>query len=306
MNKQKGFIPILMITGAIIIILGFIGGVSYLGVVSNKPQSQNPMITSSSLQQSPTPIPTSFSSTPMLTPTQTSMPAVSSTPTLLPTLTSTKLIHLYPAYGADPTVGINKIHTIYLLFEAKDINTSIKEEWYTNMNLIAQKLKKFYEKQFLNNIEITYKIVSQPVTGNKNLEDYSPYSLVQEVRDSTTSLVVNGAYNVWMVYVVRDPEFKKNVQGGNLGGVVTLQAATMGEFWLDNEAVITKNAYGFTGSAHEFGHALGIPHPWELPANVNQDPNFGNVPGDLMGYSSGNITLDSLYIRDDVKKTMGL
>lgn len=108
-----------------------------------------------------------------------------------------------------------------------------------------------------------------------------------------------------MVYLVRDPEFKLNVKGGSLGGVASIQAATQYEFWLNKEAVSENDLYGITGSAHEFGHALGIPHPWELPENVNQDPNWGNVQGDLMGYAKSN-NLDNLYIRDDVKKAMGL
>ena len=56
---------------------------------------------------------------------------------------------------------------------------------------------------------------------------------------------------------------------------------------------------------HEFGHALGIPHPWDLSININHDPNFGNVPGDIMGYSPYP-DLDKNYIRDDIKKVMGL
>ncbi len=232
-------------------------------------------------------------------------PSPTSSPTPSPSITK-KVIHLYPAYGANPNTQINKIHIISLLFVPKDIDTSIKNEWLTNMERVDSKIKSFFEKQFAYNIEVTYKIVSQPIKGRQNISEYTPSTLVQEAKEQTNSLVVGNSHNIWMVYLVRDPEYKKNIIGGNLGGLASLQAATQFEFWLDNDAINSAGQYGLEGSAHEFAHALGIPHPWELPSNTSHDPNYGNIPGDLMGYSNSGLNLDSLYIRDDVKKEMGL
>jgi hypothetical protein len=233
-------------------------------------------------------------------------PTLTPTPTPEATPTSSvakRTIHLYPAYGANPGALINKIHIISLLFVPKDIDTPIKNEWLTNMDKIDSKIKGFFEKQFDGNIEITCKIVSQPVRGGLNISEYTPNTLALEAKEQTSSLVEDGGYNVWMIYLVRDSEYKKNIIGGNLGGLANLQAATQFEFWLDNDMVDTA---GLKGSAHEFAHALGIPHPWELPSNTTNDPNYGNVPGDLMGYLNSGLNLDDLYIRDNVKREMGL
>ena len=165
------------------------------------------------------------------------------------------------------------------------------------MDKVDSKIKSFFEKQFAYNIEITYKIVSQPIKGKLNISEYTPSALAQEAKEQTSNLAVNDSHNIWMVYLVRDPDYKKNIIGGNLGGLASLQAATQFEFWLDNDMI---NSSGLGGSAHEFAHALGIPHPWELPSNTTHDPNYGNVPGDLMGYSNSGLNLDNLYIRDDV------
>ncbi len=117
--------------------------------------------------------------------------------------------------------------------------------------------------------------------------------------------IMDGAVGsqIWM-FSQNHSDFKLNILGGNLGGLANLNAATQFEFWLDDQSV-NSDTYGITGSAHEFGHALGIPHPWDLPANVNKEKSFGNVSGSLMGYLPLK-ELDDNYIRDDVKKEMGL
>lgn len=214
-----------------------------------------------------------------------------------------KNIYLYPAYGADPSISINTLHVVITLFAPKDINTPIKNEWFNNMEQVGATIKTFFENEFDNTISISYEILKDPILGDLDISSYTPTSMTLEVQQKTNSYVKENSHTVWMIYLVRDPEFKKNIIGGNLGGLPQYAAATQFEYWLDNE---TFNSTGLLGSLHEFGHVLGIPHPWELPTNISGDPNFGNVPGDLMGYSNKGINLIDLYIREDVKKTMGL
>jgi len=292
--------PPVFISILILIVVGTGIGVY---MIMNKKLSSSQLPVSSSLPDliSTSPSPTS-SPTPASYPTTSASPTTKISPTPSPSITK-KMIHLYPAYGANPNTQINKIHIISLFFVPKDIDTSIKNEWQTNMEKVDSKIKSFFEKQFAYNIEVTYKSVSQPIKGNLNISEYTPTTLVQEAKEQTNSLVVGNSHNIWMIYLVRDSEYKKNIIGGNLGGLTSLQAATQFEFWLDNDMI---NSTGLEGSAHEFAHALGIPHPWELPSNTTHDPNYGNVSGDLMGYSNSGLNLDNLYIRDDVKKEMGL
>lgn len=240
-------------------------------------------------------ISTVTSITPNITISQSSIPS-----------TTKKTIHLYPAYGADPNTSINQLHVISLLFVPKDINTPIKPEWLTNMEKVNLNIKSFFEKQFSNTIKITYKTVTEPIIGNLNLTEYTPRALALEAKENTKNLVIANSHNVWMIYLVRDPENKKNIIGGNLGGLASLQSATQFEFWLDNDAINSADPYGIKGSLHEFAHALGIPHPWELSSNTAHDQNYGNVPGDLMGYVNSELNIDKLYIRNDVKQEMGL
>lgn len=213
-----------------------------------------------------------------------------------------KNIHLYPAYELDSRISINKLHVVSLLFVPKDIHTPIKSEWHGNMEKIGSNIKTFFEKEFDNKIAISYEVLEEPVAGDLDISNYTAQSLTYEAHQKTMLHKKENYYTILMIYLVRDPEFKKNIIGGNLGGLPQQSAATQYEYWLDTDMI---NSVGLIGSMHEFGHALGIPHPWELPANKLGDPNFGNVPGDLMGYTSNGVEIDNLYIREDVKQVMG-
>ena len=312
---QKGFALIFLLVGMVIVIV-IAGSVYYFTKI--KPYRYNSFIEEckvsggSVLESYPplcqTPDGKTFKLREKIIAKTTSIanPSLTTINTLSPTMAvNKKTIHLAPFYGVDASISINKLNIIGVMFVPKNITKQIKPEWSYNMDKIFARIKKFYEAQFEGNIEITYQVNSAPIKGEENIEDYYPEDFVEEIENKNQNLLKSNTHNVWMIYLVEDPNFKLLVKGGgNLGGLARLNASTQGEFWLDNDAAIT-GTYGITGSAHEFGHALGIPHPWDLSININHDPNFGNVPGDIMGYSPYP-DLDKNYIRDDIKKVMGL
>lgn len=307
--KQKGFMPLILIILIAIIVSGLGVATIQLRKTSKTPNQESrtsESIPSPTVSTKLSPTSTPTQSAPRMTtiPAASQSPSSTPTPTQNPTNTANKNIHLYPYYGADSNISINKLNIIGVLFIPKNITTQIKPEWVTNMDTIFAMIKNFYQTQFKNQIEITYQVNSTGIIGEKDIEAYYPWDIAKEIEDKNPSLLKSGFHNVWMIYLVRGQQLSLNVKGGNLGGLANFNAATQYESWLNNEAIIT-NTYGITGSAHEFGHALGIPHPWELPTNVNHDPNFGNVQGDIMGYSPYK-DLNQNYLREDVKNTMGL
>lgn len=282
--KEKGFVLVPIIIVLLIAIGGYFGYRFF--------QQQNQAITSDLSLSTP-----GTSLSPTLSPN-----TIVSSP--IPNEVQKAALRLYPSPDADQSVYINNTHVIGVLFSPSDGSKTIKSHWLANMGSIFADLKRFYEHQFPGSLSITYTIVGSLINGDGPANSYTPESMAIEAIQKTNEYKKAGQHNVWMIYFVRDDGLTINVLGGSLGGVVKQNAATQFEFWLDDDAVGEKG-YGTIGSLHEFGHALGIPHPWELPANTMHDPNFGNVPGDVMGYMNSGVSVSGLYLRDDVKQAMG-
>lgn len=298
-NASKGFVGIYIFVG--ILFLGIIGGV-YLKLANSDFGS----ILRPKTSVTPTPrFLTTSSPSPKFT--QQATNVVNSVPTSTINRNN-KNIHLFPYYGANPAISIDNLYIIGIIFKPRNIPDVSKPEWPKNMEKIFQEIKIFYEREFGGNINITYQVVSEIYTGDKNIEEYYPSDLAQELNTNKKELFKSNSYSVFMIYLVGDPEFKKNIKGGDLGGLPAYNAASQGAFWLDNEALSPKDPYGINGSAHEFGHALGIPHPWELLVNSGKDKQTVNADsrGDLMGYNNYGLQLKDMYIREDVKREMGL
>jgi hypothetical protein len=276
---RKGFILPLVI---VIVALVAVAGAFYLAKKSSGPTATNPVV-----QQEAQP---------------------SSSPTLNTPPITTRTIHGYPLdlYGFDKTKSINKTHIISFLFIPKNISTTPKPEWFENMKKTNNGIKFLFEREFENNIEITYTVVSNEVHGVNNIEEYTPWSLAKEGRELTEKYAKEGYSNIWMLYLVRDNEYKQNLKGGSLGGAADLQSATQFEYWLDNDAVNSSDPFGIKGSAHEFGHALGMPHPWELPGNKTGGKSDNSYRGDVMGYVNNGLKIDQLFVDSEMKKAMGL
>lgn len=130
----------------------------------------------------------------------------------------------------------------------QNISTQIKPEWPQNMEKIFQEIEIFFKKEFNNNIDITYQVISEAYKGEKDIEKYYPHDLAIELNTKKKGLFKKNTHNIFMIYLVRDSEMKKNVSGGSLGGLVVYNAASQFEFWLDNDAIADKNPYGIIGS----------------------------------------------------------
>lgn len=286
--RQNGFVPVVGVVICLVIGIMVIIGVSNVYKVTlNTTQKSSPTLSSpSTSSQFPGPTDSTAPPSPILT------------------TAKTVTLKLYPSAGIDSTVVINKTHVIGLLFSPTDGSKVAKNEWIPNMKLIFNELERFYERQFPESMDITYTSVGSMVNGDLPASSYTPESLAEEAIQKTNQYKKVGQHNMWMIYFVRDEGTTINVSGGSLGGVASQNAATQFEFWLNDEA-IGKKGFGTIGSLHEFGHALGIPHPWELPANTSRAPNFGNVAGDIMSYSNSGVSVDTMYIRADVKSAMG-
>lgn len=227
------------------------------------------------------------------------------------TLTS-KEIFTYPALESAHQ-SINSLHLIPLYFVAKDQKGIIKPNWNQNFTASLNRISKFYTNQFNNQIHIDYKNPGEVINGDMPIKDYTFQGFRNEVFNKTSNLAQANSFNVWVVIVIRDKN--DNTMKDDLGGISgdgsgktsSIPLASGYEFWLDNEAVNSGKApYGVVGIAHEIGHSLGIPHPWDLKSNINHTPNYGNVPEDLMAYVRNNTSFENMYIRDDIKKEMGL
>lgn len=194
-------------------------------------------------------------------------------------------------------------------FVAKNQSTGIKSYWEDNMLNIFTQIKNFYGSQFNNKIQIN---IDTPIIiyGDKNIEEYNQYLIDVESR---TKINIDKSNFVVLMYYPIQGESNKNIQGnfGGGGEVDNSSSAMNSWFWLDPDMMKQPDYQGAYLSAHEFGHALGIPHPWEEEANKDNNgniinPSYGNDEiGSLMSYGGQKPPLvPNSFIRDDVKNKM--
>lgn len=215
-------------------------------------------------------------------------------------------------YGTHPCIDKIVLKGIY--FVAKDEQNYIKSYWQSSMQDIFTQTKNFYEQQFSNKIQITID-TSTIVYGDKNIEQYDVGSIDQEVKAKIKSNYGTDYFFDYMVFVIHGTDGNGKNYQGNLGSLFGI--GTQGAFLLNPDAlgtVTTKYGTDYSGyltPAHEFGHTLGIPHPWEEEINKDSngniiDPQFGNnEQGSLMSYGGqlGPLIPNS-FIRNTVKQKM--
>lgn len=227
-------------------------------------------------------------------------------PALIPTTTpilkpTAKKIVLYN----NPSVQIDHLSLGGVYMVAKTKERSILPNWQRNLEKTLRELKVFYEREFPG-MEVETYVFPKVIVGNKLPEEYRNAGFLPEIFSKEKALwgwhSDSSRHKVLLVHI----DFIKGANEGGYGPSVEGRYTINPAFWLEDQAIGGKNPYGLIGSAHELGHTLGIPHPWEMPENENNDPNFGNIPGDIMGYSNNGLTLNQVYFSSLVKKRMGL
>jgi hypothetical protein len=209
---------------------------------------------------------------------------------------------------------IDKVVLKGVYFVAKDQQNFIKSYWQSSMQNIFTQIKNFYEQQFNYKIQIT---IDTPVIvyGNKNITDYNFYSIFQEVKQKVQNTYPPDYFFDYSIFVINGSDGNGQLQQGDLGG--SIGVAAQGSFLLNPDSlgsVTTKYGTDYSGyltPAHEFGHTLGIPHPWEEEGNRDVygniiDPNYGNnEKGSLMSYG-GQLgpLIPNAFIRTTVKQKM--
>lgn len=213
-------------------------------------------------------------------------------------------LYAYPEFGLDGTEKVNNVHIISVVFAPTDADEAIPSNWNKNLEFINKEINSFFEREFNHQMTVTSSAVQEVIKGRLPLASYNSQSIAREVKEQTSQYAKESAYNVWMVYLARDKgldkEYRLDVS------TIDQQVHFMYLFWLEDEAVHEHN-YGIVGSAHEFGHLLGIPHPWDLPENRGRNTQEVNVEsrGDLMSYNNEG-KLSDLHLNQEVKKRMGL
>lgn len=189
---------------------------------------------------------------------------------------------------------IDKIVVIPIYFVAKDQTSKMQDNWKNNITDIFDHIKPFFESEFDNKINIS---VKEPmlVYGDNNISSYVGFDMSQEVIRKLGIKLSPEYFTSLTIYY--DSPLGAYGGGGRwesnseLNGSVTLNPT----FWLDESALCSTTrpnaaCYGYISSGHEFGHAIGMSHPWEIEINRDGngqilDQDFDNIAGDVMSYT---------------------
>ena len=246
------------------------------------------------------------------------VPTVGETPT--PIKKKCK-VHTYKdAFYGGTQKCIDNIWTKGVYFIAKDKIPDIQPYWSESMVDVLGQIKNFYEGQFSQKINVT---IDAPILvyGKKNISEYDYSSISEEVYSTISNTFPNDGHFIDIQIFLLEPNGIIPENGGTFyNGLVMVNDVSMSvnpSSWLNSDmlgTVTTKygtNYQGYLGSAHEFGHSLYIPHPWEESINkdlngniINQ--NYGNDEiGSIMSYTGQKGPLMTYsFIRDQIKEKM--
>jgi len=212
-------------------------------------------------------------------------------------------IHLYPAYGLDPSILCSRSRIKVIYFVPKGQEAGIYAGWQAAAQDTFGQVKMFFEREFEGHLRIETDILDTIVFGEES-EYPNEIDATNEIEtavfhnsgayyDAGFAMEYPGEYAVRMVFFVNGAE-------GNFvempGGAYSWNRYAYNPwFWLEEPLMD-----GIVGSAHEFGHLLGMPHPWEM------DPPYPRTPGDIMSYETEGYTLMQCFVMDEMKRRMGL
>jgi hypothetical protein len=221
---------------------------------------------------------------------------------------SPSIVHLYPAYGVDPSVLCARPRIKIVYFVPRGEEAEALPTWKAEAARRFGEIRAFFGREFAGQVDIRFDIAPQIVVGRK-----ARYTQSDDVTAEVESALFSpggraydpafaaggaGEYVVRMIYYLNLADGKPAELPG--GGAYPLWKIAMNPaFWLDPEGEDAAEG-GTVNSAHEFGHLLGMPHPWEM------NPPQADSPGNLMGYTTAGFTLAECHIADDVKLAMGM
>ena len=255
-------------------------------------------------------VPVSASQTPVANPIilPKSTTVISQNNTATASITASPKISFPFHYYDDKYTDLSKIHIIGVIFVIKDEGT-IKDEWSKNGPDTLGEIKKFYERQFQNKSTIDFEWINEPLVALDSSKTLAPYQIGAETKERLKTREQDGSFNTYMIYIADNSNLT-----GNMGGWRGF--ATQGGFWLDNPSPVIddngtttpdKNWGVIINSAHEFGHSIGLIHPWDMPENKGVNYDSLNSNTDIMAYGAKyGLTIEDMVVRDDMKKHLGL
>lgn len=201
---------------------------------------------------------------------------------------------------ANPEVEVTNLSLLGVYMIAADKESTLISDWKENLTKTLQELKTFYEKE-LPGLNVDTVLHPDVISGARQAEEYLLPDFLPEIL--AKSDIINtwhtkeDGHKILIIYI----DGVKGTNEGGYGQSIDKRYVVNPAFWLEDDAIADGDPYGLVGSAHELGHGLGIPHPWEMPENTTNDPNFGNTPGDIMGYANSGKKLMETYFNSSVK-----
>lgn len=204
----------------------------------------------------------------------------------------------------NPGQLIEDIEITALYFIPKNKTGQQIGDWKEILEENLKKLQEFHDLQFQGRSEISYKILDEPVAGNKNNLEYDTNSTQhgnpEGLRRITAELEERG------ITKQQIPQGPPSVTNGAVYGVVLILYEGVGASGSDNVALVSRTFYtdpqyqSVRGTilAHEFYHTLGLPDAYEIPTAV---PTSLDIMG--LGLSR---PLEKNYISRKFLKGMGI
>lgn len=231
-------------------------------------------------------------------------------------------IHAY----RNPNVSLRRIQVYGVLFVPKNIELEKSKQyqqhisdWPNVMEAVIKRTTDFWSRELDGRAQFSIEIIKVPIEGSRILSDYN-FSRVQEeviqALGEKVFLPESGEdTTVTAVYVANDDEcaeysklgYSSYQECGIAKGKIYYDYSR-GTLWFlvstDIFYAESQGPHGPITTAHEFGHALGIPHPYDDYELSSGDLNFGKESGNLMGH--GQCKLEDCFLMKEQKELMGL